>query len=185
MSPRLEEIDLESVDLTNIREQYDDEDLLGESLLKGQQAPIIVGPMVGGKRKVFDGNRRVRAARKKGIKKLLAMLLDREPTPQELVAFQLISDIHKKSLTPYERSMAAVAIKSANLGLTVKQLAALVDMEESLLWKYLQGEKLSPESLQAFRAIVPEMRLVVLLMLRPAGRPAALKVSGAPSESEG
>jgi hypothetical protein len=35
--------------------------------------------------------------------------------------------------------------------MTVKQMAALIDMEESLLWKYLQAKKLSLESLQAFK----------------------------------
>src|SRR4051812_44726057 len=100
--PKLEDIDVEIVDLPNLREFYDeqDEDLLGESLLKGQQSPIIVGPLIGGRRKVFDGSRRVRAARRKAIKKLLGMVLDREPTAEELAQFQLISDIHKKHLTP-------------------------------------------------------------------------------------
>jgi ParB family chromosome partitioning protein len=151
MTPRLEEIDLDTVDLSNIREQYDELDLLGESLLKGQQSPIIVGPLAGGNRRVFDGSRRVRAALGKGIKKLLGVVSDRNLTPEELAQFQLISDIHKKHLTPYERSMAALGIEQGNPGLTVKQMAAAIDMEESLLWKYLQAKKLSPESLEAYR----------------------------------
>jgi ParB family transcriptional regulator, chromosome partitioning protein len=151
MSVRLEDIDLETVDLSNIREQYDDEDLLGDSLLKGQQAPIIVGPLVSGKRKVFDGSRRVRAALKKGMRKLTGVVSERHLSPEELAQFQLISDIHKKHLTPYERSMAALGIEKSNPGLTIKQMAALINMDETLLGKYLQARRLSPESLRAYR----------------------------------
>ena len=182
MSPRLEEIDLETVDLTNIREQYDELDLLGDSLLKGQQAPIIVGPLAGGKRKLFDGSRRVRAALKKGIGKLLGVVSERNLTPEELAQFQLISDIHKKHLTPYERSMAALGIEKANPGLTVKQMAALIDMEESLLWKYLQARKLSPESLQAYRTGKIGLTAVVEVSKLPHSEQPALlelKLSGA------
>lgn len=150
---KLEEVEVDVLDLGGLRGQSEDleDDLLGESLKKEQQSPIIVGPLVNGLRPIYDGNRRARAARKKGIKKLLARILDRAPTPEELARFQLISDIHKKHLTPYERSMGILAVEEANPGLNGKQLAALIDMEETLCWRYRQCKRLGPEALEAYK----------------------------------
>ena len=149
-----EYVDVDILDLGGLRstsEDLDDE-LLGESLAKEQQSPIIVGPLVNGLRPVYDGNRRTRAARKKGLTKLFARILDRAPTPEELAKFQLISDIHKKHLTPYERSMGILAVEDANPELNSKQLTELIDMEESLFSRYRQCRKLCPQALEAYKS---------------------------------
>ncbi len=48
--------------------------------------------------------------------------------------------------------MAALGIEAANPAMTVKQLAAMIDMGESLLWRYLQPKKLCPAAMDAYKA---------------------------------
>ncbi len=86
---KLEDIDLDTIEIDNIREQYDDLDMLGDSLLKGQQEPIIVGPLVNGKRQVRNGCRRVMAGRLKGIKSLMGVVSDRNLTRLSWPSFSL------------------------------------------------------------------------------------------------
>jgi ParB/RepB/Spo0J family partition protein len=146
------EVKLDTLNLENIRELYENIVELAESLEKtGQQVPIVVGKLVEGKRQLFDGHRRVRAALLKGWTTLKAIESDRILTQAELTLFQLVNDVQKEHLTPYERSMAALRVKTANSTMTVKQLDGLINMGESLLWKYLTAEKLSPASLEAFK----------------------------------
>ena len=183
---KLETIDLDTliIDLT-FRSDFGELELLGDSLLKGQQAPVSVGPLIDGKREVFDGNRRVRAAMMKGIKTLFGVVSERPLTESEKTLFQLVSDVTKKPLSFYERAMAILKVEDANPKLNGKELAALIDMEPTLCWKYQQARKLSPESMAAFKegkiglTMVPE-----LAKLPHAEQPIllGLKLSGASRE---
>jgi ParB family transcriptional regulator, chromosome partitioning protein len=146
------EVRLDTLNLENIRELYENIVELAESLEKtGQQVPIVVGKLVEGKRQLFDGHRRVRAALLKGWTTLRAIESDRILTKAELTLFQLVNDVQKEHLTNHERSMAAIAVKLANPNMTVKQLDGLINIGESLLWKILQAEKLFPPALEAYK----------------------------------
>jgi len=171
-------------DPDNPRQDFGDEAeelRLGNSLSKGQDYPILVmrhikltDCLV-----VSDGNRRLRAARRVGLKKLRAMMIDKKLTDVEIRLLQLRTDIHKKHLTAFERSMVAIGIAEANPGLTIKQLAELVEMEESLLWKYLQAKKLCPEAMQAYKDGTLALRAMVEVSKLPLEeQPAFMKAGG-------
>jgi ParB family transcriptional regulator, chromosome partitioning protein len=147
--------DIGMVEEDNHRDDYgdDSEELnLGLSLKERQDYPIILRPHTNpGWFILVDGHRRYRAARRAGIKTLKAVLVEKGLTKAEIRLIQLRTDIFKKKLGPFELAMLLIPLADEHSG-TVKQLAALVHMEESLLWKYLQAKKLSPSSLEAFRS---------------------------------
>jgi ParB/RepB/Spo0J family partition protein len=146
------EVRLDTLNLGTIRELYENIVELAESLEKtGQQVPIVVGKSVEGKRQLFDGHRRVQAALLKGWTTLKAVESDRVPSKDELTLFQLVNDVQRVHLTNWERTKAAIAVKNANPNMTVKQLDGLINVGESLLWKLLQGEKLFPPALEAYK----------------------------------
>jgi ParB/RepB/Spo0J family partition protein len=148
---------LDKIEEDNIagEERYGDEaeqDRLGESLKQNQDYPILLNRhlTLAGWFKLVDGHRRLRAARRAGMKSLKAILVATGLTEAQIRLIQMRTDFHKKHLTPFERSVALQSLEAANPG-TVKQLAAAVGLEESLAWRYLQIKKLGPESLEAYR----------------------------------
>jgi ParB/RepB/Spo0J family partition protein len=145
------DVRIDSLSVGNIRELYENIVELAESLEKtGQQVPIVVGKLTEGKRQLFDGHRRVQAAILKGWPTLKAVESDRVLTKDELTLWQLVNDVQREHLTPAERAKAAIKVRLANPDMTVKQLDGLINMGESLLWKYLQAERLSSVAMEAF-----------------------------------
>ena len=176
------DVPLDKVEEDNIRENYGDEAeelLLGESLARNQDYPILVRPhaTLADWFILVDGHRRCRAAKRAGLKTLKAILVKAGLSPSEIHLIQLRTDIHKKNLTLYERSILADAMRKANPGLTVKQLAEKIEMIESLLWKYLQASKLGPEALEAYRrGELPLNSMIEVAKLAHEDQPAMLSV---------
>ncbi len=165
-----------------------DEINLGKSLEGGQDYPLIVRRhTLAGWFILVDGHRRCRAARRVGLKILKAVLVDKKLSASETRLIQIRTDIHKKKLSPPELSALLIALEKENPG-TVKQIAALVHMEESLVWKYLQAKKLSAESLAAFKAGKIGLRDMVAIAALPADEQPVLlglKLGGASAEEVG
>ena len=94
----------------------------------------------------------MRAAIRKGLKKLNAAITNEDVTPGRLKQIQIISDVFKKSLPPFDRCVALTEIKSETPGMTSRQLAEMMDMDEALVSKCLCIERLGPEAYEAFKA---------------------------------
>lgn len=137
---------------------------LAESLKgDGQKVPIVVHgvDVITADKKarrylVKDGERRVRAARRAGLQKLLAVIYDEQPSEEELRLAPLIIDAHRSGLTPMERSNALARIKAEN-NWSVAELAAKLSMKQSVCSKLLALQKLDP----AIQAMVHHRRIDV------------------------
>lgn len=107
----------------------------------GQLVPIICyqreGTMI-----LCDGARRLRAARLVGLETLSAVVLPQMPDEKHLRLAQMSIEAHKVSLTPWERSCFLAAIKEEN-GCTVTELAAALDMKQSVVTKLLSYQRLA------------------------------------------
>jgi ParB family chromosome partitioning protein len=126
---------------------------LGENLLKfGQLIPIIVYFLQSARRYILvDGERRWRAAKLVGIKKLIAIVLEREPTASELHQIQNSIDAHRIDLSAMERSDLLSKIKQEN-NWSISELAEKLNMKQPLVTKLLKFQDGCPELREALHA---------------------------------
>ena len=181
------DLDKTEDDIANPRSDFGDEAeeiRMGESLIKRQDYPVLVKlhTSLADWFTLVDGHRRCRAARRAGMKTLKAILVEKGVTEAEIRLIQLRTDFHKKHLSSFERSVVLLKLEAENPG-TVKQLAAMVDMEESLVWRYIQIKKLGPEAHEAYKAgLLSLSAMVEVAKLEPEDQPAMLSVKGGRTE---
>src|SRR5688572_29087016 len=97
-------------DPKNPRKAFDDaeSDRLGDELLaRGVLVPLLVRA----DGTIIDGERRWRAAQRKGIKELPVIVTDKDIPESELLGIQLATVFHKADLQPYEKWQALVRLK--------------------------------------------------------------------------
>jgi len=125
---------------------------LGNNLLAfGQLLPVIVYWLQATKRYILlDGERRWRAAKLVGIKQLIALVLDHEPTAAELRQLQMCIEVHKIGLSVLEESDALVRIKQEN-NWSVSELAEKLHMKQPRASKVLRFKDACPELREALR----------------------------------
>jgi len=98
--------------------------------------------------RIIDGHCRTRVYRKARRKTIRAMLLDHNPSAEEVRAIQLQIDVHRTGLSDYERFEALKAI-AAGSNEHRKELAARVNMDASTVTRLLTEG--IPEVEEAFR----------------------------------
>lgn len=126
---------------------------LGNNLLKfGQLLPLIVYWLQSAKRYVLvDGERRWRAAKLVGIKQLIAIVLEREPTASELHQMQMCIEAHRVGLSAMERSDFLFRMKQEN-NWSISELAEKINMNQPLVTKSLKFQDGCPELREALHA---------------------------------
>jgi ParB/RepB/Spo0J family partition protein len=125
------------------RKSFDENELkaLGESLKKKQIVPVLAKP----DGTIIDGHRRWQAAKLVGLATLIVMIIDEALTPAQSTEIQLVSAMHRADLTPYEQYVGCTDWLAMNPGATVKELAAKIDRDPSMLTRILSLSTCIPE----------------------------------------
>lgn len=124
------------------RQRFDDEKLndLVESIRgKGVIQPVVVQKSEQGY-ELIVGERRWRACKKLGIKKIPAVL--RESSDSESLEVALIENIHRQDLNPIEEAEAYYRL-SSEFGLTQEEISKNVGKKRASIANYLRLLKLS------------------------------------------
>ena len=124
------------------RQKFDDEKLndLAESIReKGIIQPVVMQKSEQGY-ELIVGERRWRACKKLGIKKIPAVL--RESSDSESLEVALIENIHRQDLNPIEEAEAYYRL-SSEFGLTQEEISKKVGKKRASIANYLRLLKLS------------------------------------------
>jgi ParB/RepB/Spo0J family partition protein len=126
-------------------------DLGNNMLALGQILPILVFWLQSAKRYVLvDGERRWRAAKLVGIKNLIAIVLEHEPTPSELHQIQMCIEAHRVGLSAMEKSDFLFKMKQEN-SWSITELAEKLTMKQPLVTKLLKFQDGCSELREALR----------------------------------
>ncbi|MBI4824367.1 MAG: ParB/RepB/Spo0J family partition protein [Nitrospirae bacterium] len=112
---------------------------------KGVLQPVIVSRTGDGSFGIIAGERRLRASRLAGIKKIPAMI--RDTTPEDSLEVALIENIQREDLGPIETAQAFQKLMK-DFNLTQEQLSEKVGKERATVANYLRLLKL-PEEVKA------------------------------------
>jgi ParB family chromosome partitioning protein len=122
------------------REEFDPEalDRLAESLkAAGQLQPIRVAWREELARYVIiAGERRWRAAERAGLPGIACVIHDRNPTPTEVLAMQLVENLQREDLRPIEQARAFSRLMTIN-GWSARQLARELALSQSFVARAL------------------------------------------------
>ena len=131
-SLRLEEV----VSVAQVRHIFTGLEELAESMKEvGQQSPIVVRPKnADGKFVILQGERRWRAARLAGFKRIDAIVVEDEVETQERILGQLTENIQRDDMRPLE--IAAGIKELLDAGLKGKEVAAKLGRKPSYVVLY-------------------------------------------------
>ncbi|WP_337177540.1 ParB/RepB/Spo0J family partition protein [Paludisphaera sp.] len=121
--------------------------LLGDSLALGQQDPLHITA----EGQVIDGNRRLAAARLRGVETLDCIVIDDLPEA-ERIAYQVISVVHRKDIAPSDRASAIRDMKLLDARLTNKAIAERIKLDASSVTIDLSLFDTLPEVQEAAKA---------------------------------
>ena len=116
---------------------------------KGVLQPLIVCPAGDGTFRLIAGERRLRAARLAGLKRVPAVL--RKAAPEDALEIALIENIQREDLNPVETALALERLQR-EFSLTHEALSVKLGMERATVTNYLRLLKLHEE----VRALVAE-----------------------------
>ncbi len=151
---------------------------LAQSWLTRPIHPIIVRP----DGTVADGYRRLRGLELLGIKEVEVFITDEDLTDDDLVEIALLSAIHRKGLSDYERVQAMNRLAAAHPDWSKKRLAEHLNMDPSMVTKMLPAGEPIPAVEDAFKAgLIGIGDRYNILLLPPAEQhiPLELKLGGA------
>jgi ParB family chromosome partitioning protein len=142
-----------------VRRQFIETELrqLGESLKKRQVHAVIARrepkliDNVLREFKIIDGERRWRAAKLVGIPTLDAIIVEGDVSPAETKAIQLVTAIHRESLTGAELWEGTTEWLALHPGFTQKQAAEELGVSEASITMYVSGSKVLPEFQEMLR----------------------------------
>ncbi len=162
------------------RTQFDERELrlLGESLAVKQLQPVLAKP----DGTLIAGERRLRAAALVGLKDLLAVVAEEALTDAQVRIFQLTENIHRASLTGFEKWHACEELLRLNPDWRAKDLAEHLKIVESTLTKYLSPSRCVPavqQALEAGRIGITDCYAMSLLPPEDQTALLALKLAGA------
>jgi len=111
---------------------------LRDSLVKKQLVPLLATS----DGVIIDGWRRWCAAKLDGKPERLDVIItDEQLTPAQIKEIQLVSSLHRTDLKPYEQFLGCRDWLALNPGATVRDLAAKIDRDPSLLTRILSLSK--------------------------------------------
>ncbi len=151
---------------------------LAKSWLKQPIHPIIVRPDY----TVADGHRRLKGLELLGVKEVEVFITDENLTDEQLVEIALLSAVHRKGLSDYERVHGMKRIAAAHPDWSNKRIAEEVVMDPSMVGRMLPSGELIPAVEEAFKAgLIGISDRYNISLLPPAEQPVPLelKLSGA------
>lgn len=163
------------------RKVFDEGDLdrLGDDMLaRGVLIPLLI--LACGT--IIDGERRWRAAQRKGIKDLPVIVIDKAVPETELAAIQFATVFHKVDLEAHEKCQALLRFKDAHPDWQLKELAEFLHIEPSMVTKLLSPSKCSlswQDALKDGKVGISDCYAVSKLPESEQARLLALKLSGA------
>lgn len=132
------------VTYSQVRKKFGNIEALAESMKIEQQSPVTVCPIdpKTGKYLLQKGERRLRAALLIPGFKLRATVDTLERTPAEWTASQLVENVQRENLTPYEIGRALVdtraSLRAEGLKSTGRELAKMLNVPEGWISLHLQ-----------------------------------------------
>jgi ParB/RepB/Spo0J family partition protein len=151
---------------------------LAESWLRQPIHPIIVRPDGA----VADGNRRLDGLELKGVTEAEVFVTDENLTDSQLVEIALLSAVHRKGLSDYERVEAMKRLAASHPEWSRKQLAEHLSIDASMVTKMLPAGELIQAVEDAFKSGRIGIGDRYNISLQPPGEQEALlnlKLSGA------
>ena len=151
------------------------------SLLLRRQHGVLVPLLIKPDGTIIDGERRWRAAQRKGIKEL-PVIITEVASDKDLRGIQLATVFHRSDLSGYERWMACSELMCMNPGWQMKDLAEFLHLDPSMGTRLLSPSKCIPavqEALKQGQCSVSDC--YAISKLDPKDQPGllALKLSGA------
>lgn len=148
-----------------VRKEFDDLEELAESLkVEGQQSAIIVSPAdpVTGQYTIQKGERRWRAAKLAGLKKVHIVVVPKPKSQSESVAGQLVENIQRKDLKPMELASALGLLHAE--GLSYQDIATRLGKSKRWVQMYMNLE-LAPDYIQdlCISKITQDMEVISIL----------------------
>lgn len=120
---------------------------LAQSWLTRAIHPIVCRPDM----TIADGNRRVAGLELLGVKEVEVFVTTEELTDAQMVEIALLTAVHRKGLTDYERVQAVKRLAAAYSNWSRKELANHLNMDSSVITKML-ATGLIPVVDEAFQA---------------------------------
>ncbi len=163
------------------RKQFTEADLLslGASMkAHGQLQPV--GAMPDGT--LLWGERRLRAAQLIGLKELQVIITDRKLSDSEIRLIQLTENMHRADLTGYEKWLGCAELMSLNPQWQLKELAAHLHLDPSMVTRLLSPSKCVPawqEALKAGKVGISDCYAASKLEEKEQSELLALKLNGA------
>jgi len=151
---------------------------IAQSWLNTPIHPIIVRPDL----TIADGHRRIAGLELLGVKEVEVFITEEELTDDQLVEIALLSAVHRKGLSDYERVQAMKRIAAAHPDWSKKRLAEHLDMDPSMVTKMLPaGEPIAAveDAFKAGRIGIGDRYNISLLPPAEQPVPLELKLSGA------
>ena len=133
------------------RQDFEDEalDELAESIKQlGIIQPITVRALSGGRFEVISGERRLRAARRAGLKRVPAYV--READTEEMLEMALVENVQREELNPVEVALGYQRLME-ECGLRQEQVAQRVGKKRTTVANFLRLLKLPPRIQAALR----------------------------------
>ncbi len=148
------------------RKDFDEESL--EELSNSIKKQGIIQPIVVSKRgtefQIIVGERRWRAAKKAGLKKIPAIV--KKVTEKELLEFALLENIHREDLNPIEKAESLYHMNT-QLGLTHEDIANILSIDRSTVTNLIRLLKLPDFAKEALRkGEIKESHAEVLLSIK-------------------
>lgn len=154
-------------------------DRLGDDMLaRGVLIPLLI--LACGT--IIDGERRWRAAQRKGIKELPVIIIDKAVSETELAAIQFATVFHKVDLEAHDKCQALLRFKDAHPDWQLKELAEFLHIEPSTVTKLLSPSKCSlawQDALKDGKVGISDCYAVSKLPESEQAQLLALKLSGA------
>jgi ParB family chromosome partitioning protein len=123
-----------------------DLDHLGDDMLaRGVLVPLLARP----DGVLVDGWRRWLAAKRKGISELPVIITDRPE--EEIAGIRLATVFHKADLTAFEKAMACAEILESHPDWQLKDLAAFLHLDPSMITRLLSPSRCIPAAQEALK----------------------------------
>ncbi len=133
-----------------IREDHGtDEQLreLAQSWLKRPIHPIVVRPDL----TIAEGNRRVKGLELIGQTEVIVFVTEEDLTDADLLEISLTTDIHRAGVSTLDKCKAVIRLQEMNK-LSGKELAERLNIDPSMITKYLSLKNCCPEVREALRS---------------------------------
>jgi len=167
---KFEDINIETIDVgEGIRQNFDKESLeeLAISIKQhGVLQPLIVEPGEEGRYNLQIGRRRLEAAKKAGLEKVPAVILDEPLEAEKSLAMKLVENIQREDLDEIDEAEAYAALRK--MGTKVSEIARLVGKKRPYVSHQMRLLNLHPKVLEEVRQNnIQREQALALLRLEP------------------